>query len=138
MMRIRYNRPSLITFPRGLRLMPGVNHVDDAAYEAVKTHPGWLRNIQAGTIAVIGSLAVSAEEVAEGVVESTEEATAPVVDSKAAAREAVLADVTGMADVAKLRKLAKGKDKELAEIATLRLEEIEAADKAPATEADGD
>ncbi len=123
MVRIQYNRPSLHTFPGGLRLVPGINQVDDAAYERVKEHPGFLRHIKAGNIVVKGQLAaadVAAVEAGEVI-----EKTAVPSNSKDEAREAMLADVAEMLDIKRLRKLANSKDKELAALAAERLEVIE-------------
>ncbi len=108
MVRIRYNKANIFTSGE-VRLMPGVNRVDDAKYAAVKDLPGFKNRAERGVIVVLAAKA---------------EASAPASDT-----DTLLEDIPEMSDVLALRDLAKSSDKEVAKAASIRLEEINAAEK---------
>lgn len=110
MVRIDYKRPSLYRCG-ALKLVGGINAVDDAAYAAATEHPGFVARVASGEIVVLGNTA--APTVAEA---SKSEADAAVL----------LADIGGMFDVGKLNEIADGDNTALAEAAFNRLEELEA------------
>jgi hypothetical protein len=108
MVRIQYNRPSIYKCG-ALRLVGGVNAVDDAAYKKASTHPGFAARVATGQIVVLGSTAAP-----------TVKAAASSADDSAA----LLADIPGMFDTVRLNEIADGDNVTLAEAAFNRLEEL--------------
>lgn len=63
-MKIRYNRTNVYSIA-GIRLLPGVNMVDDKAWKAVADHPAVKSRMKMGAIVVDGGVELSADDVAE-------------------------------------------------------------------------
>lgn len=105
-MKLKYNRPNTYTCI-GVRLLPGINTVDDEKAKRFMAQPGVKARVDAGVI----------EKVTGKEAEPGKEPTAAELKK----------DIPEMYDVARLRELAEDERKGVADAAAKRLKEIEDA-----------
>lgn len=112
--RVRYKSPSVYNFGQ-VRLLPGINRVDEKNYKSVSTHPMWQKRVASGVIVILDEVESPAASSA------AVEAKPKKSSSSRRSAEDIIAEISDTFDHKTLSIYAEHRNKKIAEAARQRL-----------------
>lgn len=118
MVKVRYNNPSVMIFGR-VKIMPGINHIDDDVFKEIASHPQFKSKLDAGIFSVLGDVKIDFEE--------TKNITSKVEKSVKSRRgrrsiDDIIAEINDTYDLKLLKQWLSAKNKDVVAAAKKRME----------------